>query len=224
MKENSVKRKILLGSASKPRSWVFDQIGLQYDTQVSNSFEKNPLLQDSITEESAKTIVLENSLHKLNNILSNLDAIEKQQYFGIICFDTIIWFPPDNYISKPTSKKNLTEILELLSGKTHKVLTAFAYVPISREGEILKSIRGVDTCLVTFIEINKFLLDKYTSNLFLLKFAGGYNIQGSSALFIEKIDGDYYTVVGVPLNLWIKKLEQYNFDNYKELVNSLNFR
>ena len=97
-------RKLLLGSASKPRSWVLNQIGLPFEVRVSNSFEKNPLPRDSIDQDAAEHIVLENASQKLNNVLNNLSEEDKQKFFGILCFDTAIWLPPDNYISKPSSK------------------------------------------------------------------------------------------------------------------------
>ncbi|MHA1982922.1 MAG: Maf family protein [Candidatus Hodarchaeales archaeon] len=217
-------RKLILGSASKPRSWVMDQIGLPFEVRVSNSIEENPLTEDSINESAAEKIVLENSSQKLDNILNNLSEVDKQKFFGVLCFDTVIWLPPDNYISKPSSKDNLLEILLLLSGKTHKVLTAFSYVPISKEGILLDPIQDVDVCLVSFNKINEFFIDKYVAKPFAVQFAGGYNIQGSSAMFIESIKGDYYTVVGVPLNLWLTKLERLNSKNYEELVSNISFR
>jgi septum formation protein len=217
-------RKLILGTASKPRSWVMDQIGLPIEVHISNSIEKNPLTEDSISENAAEKIVLENSSQKLKNILNDLSEVNKEKFFGVLCFDTIIWLPPDNYISKPSSKDNLKETLLLLSDKTHKVLTAFSYVPITKEGNLLKPIRGVDVCLVTFDKINEIFLEEYIANPFAIQFAGGYNIQGSSAMFIKSIKGDYYTVVGVPLNLWLTTLERTNPDNYEELVTNISFR
>ncbi|OLS23120.1 MAG: Septum formation protein Maf [Candidatus Heimdallarchaeota archaeon LC_3] len=220
----SDQRKILLGSASKPRSWALSQIGIPYEIRVTNSKEKNPRIQENISENETKLIVLDNSNKKLENIANKIDKSDKNNFFGILCLDTSIWLPPNNYIAKPKSAQDLKNMLQLMSDKIHKVFTAYSYIPISNNGEFMKTISGIDTCLVSFKKINSYFLENYASNPIALTFAGGYNIQGSSAVFVNKISGDYYTVVGLPISAWLKDLESQNLNNFKELVNSISFR
>ena len=191
---------------------------------MTNSDEKNPRIQENISEDETKSIVFENSVKKISNISQKISQKDKNNFFGILCLDTSIWLPPDNYIAKPRSSQELQHILKLMSEKTHKVFTAYSYIPISRNGKIMESISGVDTCLVTFKKVNDYFLNKYASDPIALTFAGGYNIQGSSAVLVESINGDYYTVVGLPINAWMKDLELLNYGNYQEIINSISFR
>ncbi|MFJ7933530.1 Maf family protein [Sporosarcina sp. NPDC096371] len=110
----------------------------------------------------------------------------------VIGADTIVVHEGKLY-SKPNSKEQAKTFLQELSGKTHTVITGVGIF----EGGILR-VFSVETA-VTFRELDDVLIDAYVDSGDSMDKAGGYGIQTAGALLVEKIDGDYYNVMGLPL-------------------------
>lgn len=82
-----------------------------------------------------------------------------------------------------------------LSGREHLVHTAFAL----RDPAGGASVEGLETTRVHFARLDDAVLDAYAASGDGLDKAGGYGIQGFAATLVERIEGDYFTVVGFPL-------------------------
>ena len=98
-------------------------------------------------------------------------------------------------IGKPADLDDARCMIEMLSGKEHEVLTGVAIVAGG------KTVSGIQRTLVKFAEMNKDEIEFLVTEGEPLDKAGGYAVQAQAALFIEYIKGDYWNVVGLPINL-----------------------
>jgi septum formation protein len=98
-------------------------------------------------------------------------------------------------LGKPRDDADAREMLAALSGRSHQVHTAFALRdPAGR----IAVVEAVST-LVRFAELDRTTIDAYVASGDGRDKAGSYGIQGFAATLVERIDGDYFTVVGFPL-------------------------
>ena len=101
---------------------------------------------------------------------------------------------------KPHSVEDAKRILRALSGATHAVHTG---VCVS-DGKRTESF--VDSCRVTFFPLSAAEIDFYASTQEPYDKAGAYAIQGRAALWLDRIEGDYYTIMGLPLSRTVQLL------------------
>ena len=120
----------------------------------------------------------------------------------IITADTIVVLDK-KIIGKPVNNKDAQRILKKLSGKTHSVYTGFSIFN-SVKG---KTITDYEKTLVTFRKLTSNEIEDYIKTSSPMDKAGAYGIQDDfGAVFIEKINGCYYNVVGLPLTKVYKSL------------------
>ncbi len=110
----------------------------------------------------------------------------------VIGADTIVVHEGKHY-PKPASPAQAKTFLQELSGKTHTVITG---VGVSMGGTL--RVFSVETA-VTFRELDDVLIDAYVESGDPMDKAGGYGIQTAGALLVDKIDGDYFNVMGLPI-------------------------
>lgn len=111
-------------------------------------------------------------------------------------------FIDNQMIGKPKSDKAAFEILKLLSGKTHRVITGCAVYKGGRTVSF-SQVTEVEFYKLTNEEIEEYIATGETSDK-----AGAYGIQGNGALLVKQIKGDYFNVVGLPVALLNKKLNE----------------
>jgi septum formation protein len=105
---------------------------------------------------------------------------------------------------KPTSPTNAVEMLEQLQGKTHDVLTAVA---VAANGRLEQAL---DVSRVTFRPNSRKTLEEYVATGEPLDKAGAYAIQGLGAPLIERVEGDFFGVMGLPLRLALDLLARFD--------------
>lgn len=110
----------------------------------------------------------------------------------IIAADTIVVYG-DRLLGKPADKTHAKQMLSTLSGKTHQVMTGMTV--LYRE----KQITYTEITDVSFRELTEKEIDDYIASGDPMDKAGAYGIQSGGAVFVEKINGDYYNVVGLPV-------------------------
>jgi septum formation protein len=112
----------------------------------------------------------------------------------VIAADTIV-VAGDRFLGKPHDGGEAREMLRLLSGQRHHVVTGIAVV----HGR--KNLRLEDSAVtaVWFRELEDDEIARYVETREPLDKAGAYGIQGKAAVFVERLDGDYFNVVGLPL-------------------------
>jgi septum formation protein len=104
---------------------------------------------------------------------------------------------------KPTSPAHAVEMLGQLQARTHDVLTSVA---VARDGEIAQAL---DRSRVTFRPADRQMLEDYVATGEPLDKAGAYAIQGLGAPLIERVEGDFFGVMGLPLRLALDLLAQF---------------
>lgn len=119
----------------------------------------------------------------------------------IICADTIVYCD-NRLIGKPRDREEARSFMRLLSANTHEVWTGLGLL---YKG---KQYYGVSRTRVEFSEISQSELDYYLENEHYMDKAGAYAIQGMASLFVKRIEGCYFNVMGFPLNLFYNMLKQ----------------
>jgi septum formation protein len=122
-------------------------------------------------------------------------ALKKNKKGIIITADTIV-VVDDKKIGKPTSKQDAVNMLKMLSGRTHIVYTGFCVINTINN----KKIVDAEKTFVTFRELSLKEIEEYVASGSPMDKAGAYGIQDDyGAVFVSKINGCYYNVVGLPL-------------------------
>lgn len=181
-------KKIILASASPRRKELMEQAGYEFEIRVSHKEER-------YTSTEPAEIVKELALLKASDIASQeADAI-------VIGADTIVAID-GKILGKPASKKEAFEMIQNMQGKKHQVYTGVA---------ILDGEKRVNHAVRTDVYVNPMteeeILDYIESENVMDK-AGAYGIQGRFGIHIEKIDGDYYNVVGLPISYIYSQLKE----------------
>lgn len=183
---------IILASQSPRRKQLLEWAEVNFEISVANTNEEYP---DSLSiNEIPIHIAREKAMAIANKITQNA--------YPILAADTIVVID-DEIIGKPENKEQATTYLTKLSGKTHKVITGVVILCGDKE------IAFADTTLVSFNSLTKeqiaFYVDKYQP----YDKAGAYAIQEwIGVVGIEKIDGDFYNVMGLPVSKVVKILSE----------------
>ena len=128
--------------------------------------------------------------------IEKLSEAKKSVNHGIIITADTIVVLDKKIIGKPANENDAIKILKKLSGKTHSVYTGFSIFNSAKE----TSITDYEKTLVTFRELTSEEIKDYVNTGSPMDKAGAYGIQDDfGAVFIEKINGCYYNVVGLPL-------------------------
>ncbi len=125
----------------------------------------------------------------------------------IISADTVVVFG-DKIMGKPTDKADARDMLKMLSGNTHKVMSG---VTVKRGDKIITKTVVTE---VTFRKLDDSEIDRYIQTNEPMDKAGAYGIQGAAAVFVSSIQGDYFNIVGLPvctLHLMLGELNRIYF-------------
>ncbi len=207
-----MKKRIILGSASPRRRELLAQIGMEFEVRVS---DKEEVYTSSIPEE----IVKELSLMKAENVASELLENIADDHTGnttdtdrdikstvIIGADTIVVLD-DEILGKPSDEEDAVRMLTRLQGREHRVYTGVAVLDFGPDGE--KTV--INYPVGTKVYVNAMTEDEiraYAATKDPLDKAGAYGIQGRFAAYIDRIDGDYYNVVGLPVSRVYRTLKE----------------
>ncbi len=184
---------IILASQSPRRSQLLKQIGISFSVQSSGINEQ--IDTSSSFVENVKRL----SLHKAEDVANKYKA-------GIIIGSDTIVVINQSVLGKPNSRENAIEMLRTLSGKTHIVYTGFALV----DAQTKKTYIDHEETEVTFRELNDSEIVSYVNSGSPMDKAGAYGIQDDfGAVFVKKINGDYYTVVGLPVSKFYSAINSF---------------
>lgn len=129
-------------------------------------------------------------------------ALENPKEY-VVSADTVIGLDGE-IIGKANSENEAKKILKKLSGREHLVITAYSLINIEKNIKIVTH----SVSKVFFKKLSNELIEWYLSTGEYTDKAGAYAIQGKGAIFVEKIEGDFLTIVGFPLSDFIDKLEK----------------
>ncbi len=183
---------LILGSNSPRRKEILKEIGLDFSIYPSN-IEEN--FNKEIELKNIPVFLAEKKANALKNKLKENDIL--------ITADTVVIYN-DELLSKPENTYQAKEMLEKLSGKSHKVITGVCLLSKNN-----KSIFSSKT-IVTFNELDKFEIEFYINKYKPFDKAGSYGIQEWIGLIgIKKIEGSYTNVVGLPASMLYSKLKKF---------------
>lgn len=176
-------KRYILASKSPRRAELLKQIGLNFRSVDSNSEEFEPDFHDPVK------IVKHNSLLKSRNVaLNHKNGI-------VIGADTIVMINR-KILHKPESLSSAKKYLKELSGKKHYVYTGINIINTKNGREVF----DYEKTIVHFRDLKDYEIEYYVNKYKPLDKAGAYGIQDDfGCLFIRKIEGDYYNIVGMPL-------------------------
>ncbi len=181
---------IYLASKSLRRKKLLKQVGINFKT-VNIDYE-----EEILNGEHPIATVKRLAKHKFN------EAIKKINRGIVITADTIVVIN-NKIIGKPVNERDAFNILKMLSGKTHIVYTGFVVGNISNN----KIVIDYEKTEVTFRKISDDEIREYISTGSPMDKAGAYGIQDDyGAVFVKRINGCYYNVVGLPISKVYKAL------------------
>lgn len=136
-----------------------------------------------------------------------LDVAAKVSEGIIIAADTVVALR-GKILGKPKNKREATIMLSKLSGKEHKVITGITVIDAKTKGIKQTTV----TTKVKFYKLSKKMINRYVATGEPLDKAGAYGIQGKGSFLVDSIKGDYFNVVGLPLNPLNQLLEKFGLN------------
>ena len=171
----------VLASASPRRKELFSVLNIPFEVITSNVEEKSiPFVNE---EQYVRDVALLKTRSIANETTNKV----------VIGADTIVAFE-GRLLHKPQTEEEAIDHLQALSGQTHHVYTAVVIIDENRNESVL-----VEKTAVTFKVLSKKLIEAYVATKDCYDKAGGYGIQTMGMLLVDKIDGDYNNVVGLPI-------------------------
>ena len=187
--------KVILASKSPRRVEILEKIVKEFEVVQSN-FDEN-------------TIDFKGDVEKYVKDLSRNKAIEVSKRLNepsiVIAADTVV-FQNGKVLEKPKNEEDAFSMLSSLSGNTHKVYSGICLINTYDDTVVT----DCDCTEVKFSELNPRQIRNYINSGEPMDKAGAYGIQGLGGAFVERIEGCYYNVMGLPLNKLYKALENYD--------------
>ena len=184
---------MILASNSQRRQEILKDAGFNFRVITSN-----------IEEISDKENVIERILDIAEKKLEQIAKNNVNEF--ILAADTVVELDK-NIFGKPKDREEAFKFLKLLSGKIHRVITAYVFKNISKNILIKE---------VVVSEVKFFDLDNETINWYLdtgepFDKAGAYGIQGYGRILVEKINGDFYSIMGFPISNFLENLRKIGY-------------
>ncbi|MFK2824530.1 Maf family protein [Bacillus sp. B190/17] len=180
---------LILASGSPRRKELLEQIGLVFTVKVSHVDETIPL---GMTPE-------EIVMHLASTKAAAVAQSDENSF--VVGADTVVVLDGE-ILGKPNDRREAKEMLHRLSGCTHAVYTGVAVRHKAKEHVFFEKTN------VTFWELTEEEINGYLDTEEPFDKAGAYGIQGAGAVLVKKIDGDYFSVVGLPLSSLYRQLKQ----------------
>jgi septum formation protein len=185
-------KRIILASASPRRREILKKTGLKFIVDASRDEEKfrpGP---------GPRALARFLSLQKAQSVAA------RHRNALIISADTFIFFK-GKVLGKPHTKEEALRMLRRLNGRVHTVITGFTIID-TKSGK--KISRSAET-KVYFRRLTMKEIESYVASGEPLDKAGAYAIQGLGALLVRKVEGDFFNVVGLPLDMVMQGLKEF---------------
>ncbi len=190
--------RIILASKSPRRREILENLGLRFDIIVADADEsceiKEPeRLVETLAERKGRAV---------------LEVLEDTSDRLIIACDTLV-YAEGEFLGKPKSKDDARRMIKMLSGSSHKVVSG---IYLYHEG---KAVTAAAVTKVIFDELDDGEIENYIDTSEPYDKAGAYAVQGLAGVFVRGIEGDYFNVVGLPVNLLYNTLKkEFEIDLY----------
>ncbi len=187
-------QKIILASGSPRRKELLGLIGISYEVHKSDADE-------TVTATEPEEIVKELSARKAWDVVEKIrrGKLEVSPEFAsgtVLGADTIVW-KDGRLLGKPADRADAARMLRFLQGEEHQVYTGVTLIGLDRETEDADSFAVRTNVFVH--AMNEAEIEAYLDTGDAFDKAGSYGIQGPFAAFVDRIEGDYQNVVGLPV-------------------------
>lgn len=181
--------KLILASNSRTRKEILNKVGLKYEVVPSN-------IEEHSDKTNPKEYVMDLSKQKAQ-------AVAKIVKEGVILSADSIIYIDSKKLEKPKTKEQAKRMLQNLSGKTNYAVTGVTIIDLYQNKEITFN----EVTEVYFDKLTEEEIDWYIDNEEYIFERCGYSIAGKSAIYIPKINGDYYNILGMPISKVYKELK-----------------
>jgi len=178
---------VILASASPRRRELLALIGVPHDVRPAN-------IDETRLPHEPPAVYAERMAREKAVAVHEPDA-------AVIGGDTIVVVDGD-VLGKPTDEADAARMLRRLSGRSHLVMTGVA---VAWQGQVRAEVEQVS---VTFRELSDDEIARYVATREPMDKAGAYGIQGYGATIVTRVDGDYFAVMGLPLNRLVRMCER----------------
>jgi septum formation protein len=176
--------RLVLASASPRRAEILRAVGWEFDVAAAG-------IEESAREGETATHLVERLARE------KAEASARARLFGLVLGADTVVVVDDAVLGKPRDEADARRMLRLLRGRWHEVLTGVALV----RAEDARASVSHERTRVKFAEMSDAEVEWYVATGEPSDKAGAYAVQGRGALFIERIEGDYWNVVGLPVRL-----------------------
>ncbi len=200
-----MKSRLILASGSPRRKELLEQIGADFEILPAKG-------EEVITSDIPSQVVMELSAQKAEEVAGRYEkelVVEKacwedRKTVVILGADTVVAYE-NKILGKPKDEADAVRMLQMLAGNTHSVFTGVTLL-IEQAGKREKKTFFAET-KVTMYPMSKEEIEAYVATREPMDKAGAYGIQGKCAAYIERIEGDYNNVVGLPVSLVYQTLK-----------------
>ncbi len=192
---------MILASASPRRKEILENFGFSFKTIVKN-------IDETSDKTRAEEKILEIAEKKAR--ATTIDFPDE----NIVGADTVV-VVDGKILGKPKDEKEAFSMLKSLSGRSHEVITAFSFININKN----ISYSDYEITKVYFKNLTDDEINWYINTKEPMDKAGAYGIQGKGAFFVEKIEGDFFSVMGFPLGKFVRFLNKtgFNLNNLEKI-------
>jgi len=181
---------LVLASASPRRQELLRKAGIAFTVQPAE-IDETPLPGES-ARACAERLARDKAL-----------AIARSRSDDVVLGADTVVVVDDQILGKPADGEDAARMLRLLSGRTHQVITGVALIVQGGEASVAS-----ETTQVTFMKLSEDDIRGYVATGEPMDKAGAYAIQGIASRWIPRIEGDYSNVVGLPIALVYRMLQQ----------------
>lgn len=179
---------LILASKSPRRKALLREIGLDFEIDPAKEFKERKHAEDLTPEalviHNAEGKALEIARHHENSYILGVDTIGAYQ---------------NHILNKPKDFDDAKRMLRILNGTTHEVFSGLCLILTGEKGCVVKKKTCAERTFVTFAKMSDQEIESYINSGESMDKAAAFAIQGLGSLFIEKIDGDYFNVIGLPV-------------------------
>lgn len=191
----TMKKRLILASGSPRRRELLEKLGWEFEVTVSGGEERYTSLKPA-------EIVQELALSKAADVAAGLSDRRNTVVIGA---DTIVALD-GRILGKPSDEEQAFRMLSALEGRSHEVYTGTAVLDFDGNG-IRNDILHAEETKVFVHAMSEEEIRSYIATGEPMDKAGAYGIQGKFAAYIDRIEGDYYNVVGLPVSYLYHQLK-----------------
>lgn len=189
--------RIILASNSPRRKEILNQLNVPFEVMPS-AFEEKAVGMEPYEMAEHFAAMKAQDVYKM---LIDQGHLEEDLY--ILGADTIVYC--EEIMGKPKASEEAYTMLQKLSNREHKVISGLCII----QGDTGKTITTHDVTSVWMRELSDQEIKSYIASGEPMDKAGAYAIQGMASLFVEKIEGCYFNVVGLPVNKLYRTMKEY---------------